>query len=148
MHTSTTTKRVLSWGAAVLLGLAVALPAAAHDGQKGSRVPLPAAHARQGDKCVEPTEVMRRDHMDMILHQRDETMHRGIRTVKHSLKGCVDCHADPKTGSVLGKDGFCAACHAYTAVSIDCFSCHTDKAGSKPAGLVEGGAQPARGNKP
>lgn len=79
----------------------------------------------KGDKCVEPTEDMRRNHMKYILHQRDLTMHEGIRTKQHSLKNCIDCHADPKTNSVLGKDGFCASCHAYAAVTIDCFSCHS-----------------------
>ncbi len=100
---------------------------------KPARVPLPVTKTYQGDKCVEPTEVMRRDHMKFILHQRDETMHRGIRTTKYSLKECVNCHADPKTGSVLGQDGFCASCHQYAAVTIDCFSCHTDKAEKSPA---------------
>ena len=79
----------------------------------------------KGDKCVRPTEDMRRNHMKYILHQRDQTMHEGIRTARYSLKNCVDCHADPKTNSVLGKDGFCASCHQYAAVSIDCFSCHS-----------------------
>ena len=82
---------------------------------------------------MEPTEVMRRDHMKMILHQRDETMHQGIRTVKHSLKNCVNCHADPKTESVLGHNGFCESCHTYAAVTMDCFGCHTDKAEKKLA---------------
>jgi hypothetical protein len=66
--------------------------------------------------------------MNMILHQRDKTMHQGIRTTKYSLKNCVNCHADPQTNSVLGADGFCVSCHQYTAVSIDCFSCHSSKA--------------------
>ena len=85
----------------------------------------------KGDKCVEPTDVMRRNHMDFILHQRDDTMRRGIRTSKHSLKECINCHADPKTNSVLGEDGFCSGCHQYTAVSVDCFGCHNDKAETK-----------------
>lgn len=115
--------------------LTAGLPASAvvAQEQKTTRVPLPAVKIYQGDRCVEPTEVMRRDHMKFILHQRDETMHRGIRTSKHSLKECVNCHADPKTGSVLGQDGFCASCHTYAAVSIDCFTCHTDKAEKRPA---------------
>lgn len=92
---------------------------------KAGRVPLPVHAITQGEKCVEPTEEMRRNHMEKILHQRDETMHRGIRTTQHSLKNCVDCHADPKTNSVLGKDGFCESCHRYASVSIDCFSCHS-----------------------
>ena len=83
-----------------------------------------------GEKCVEPTDVMRRQHMDLIQHQRDETMHKGIRgiTAKHSLKGCIDCHVgyDDKGEAVsINDEGqFCQSCHNYAAVSIDCFSCH------------------------
>jgi hypothetical protein len=102
------------------------------------RVPTPVIKVHKGDKCVEPTEVMRRDHMNMILHQRDETMHRGIRSSKHSLKECINCHADPVTNSVLGPEGFCEACHTYAAVSMDCFSCHTPTAESKAAALGDG----------
>ena len=113
------------------------VPAFAVEAKKSSRVPLPKVNITQGEKCVEPTEVMRRNHMQFILHQRDNTMHRGIRTTPHSLKNCVNCHADPQTGSVLGKDGFCQNCHIYAAVHIDCFGCHTDKAekmtGAAPA---------------
>ena len=112
---------------AVFAGALLASAAPASE-KKSGRVPLPTVTIVQGEKCVEPTDVMRRRHMDFILHQRDETMHRGIRTNQHSLKNCVNCHADPQTGSVLGKDGFCQSCHAYTAVTIDCFGCHTDKA--------------------
>lgn len=112
--------------------LATGSIASAHgDEQKNkSRVPVPQHSIAKGDKCVEPTDVMRKRHMEFILHQRDETMHKGIRTKQHSLKNCINCHADPKTGSVLGKDGFCESCHAYAAVSIDCFSCHSAKANS------------------
>lgn len=95
---------------------------------KSTRVPVPLFKITKGDKCVEPTDIMREQHMEFILHQRDETVHRGVRTSKHSLKNCISCHADPVTKSVLGKEGFCEACHAYAAVSMDCFSCHTDKA--------------------
>lgn len=98
--------------------------------QSAGRVPFPQHSITKGKKCVEPTDVMRKRHMEFILHQRDKTMHGGIRTTKHSLKNCINCHADPQTKSVTGKDGFCESCHAYTAVSIDCFGCHTDKAHS------------------
>ena len=40
------------------------------------------AHA---EHCVEPTEIMRRNHMDFLLHQRDETVLKGVRTQKYSL---------------------------------------------------------------
>jgi hypothetical protein len=118
------------------LGLATSSIASGHGDEKhsNSRVPVPKHKITKGEKCVEPTDVMRKNHMEFILHQRDKTMHQGIRTTKHSLKNCVNCHADPETKSVLknadGSEGFCAECHSYTAVSIDCFGCHTDKANS------------------
>ena len=90
-----------------------------------ARVALPVVKIEKGEKCVAPVDEMRRNHMKMLVHQRDQTMHRGIRSTQHSLKGCIDCHASPKTNSVLGKDGFCASCHAYTAVRMDCFECHS-----------------------
>ena len=48
--------------------------------------PLPEIPKGKGDQCVEETSLMRTNHMEMILHQRDETMYKGIRTKKHSLK--------------------------------------------------------------
>lgn len=89
-----------------------------------ARTARPTIIIEKPGKCVEDTDLMRRDHMKYILHQRDRTVHLGIRTEKHSLKNCVNCHASSKTNSVLGKDGFCASCHAYASVSMDCFSCH------------------------
>lgn len=87
--------------------------------------PLTGVYPGKGKKCVAPVAVMRRYHMQFLLHQRDLTVHEGIRTKRFLLTNCVDCHADPKTHSVLGKHGFCASCHAYAAVQIDCFSCHS-----------------------
>ncbi len=113
--------------------LVAAGSAIAHEKKKDSRVPMPHMDVPQGVKCDEPAEVMRRDHMKFILHKRDDTMHNGIRTSKHSFKNCVNCHVNPKTGSVLGKEGFCASCHHYAAVKIDCFECHTDRAEKKAA---------------
>jgi hypothetical protein len=116
---------MMRFAAAVLAAVLTVAGFAEAQDKRASRVAVPVVKIEKGDACVAPTEEMRRDHMNMLLHQRDETMHRGIRTVKHSLKGCVDCHASRETGSVLGKDGFCSSCHTYAAVSLDCFECHT-----------------------
>jgi hypothetical protein len=91
------------------------------------RVPKPVIEIDKPGKCVEDTATMRREHPDMLRHQRDLTMHEGIRTRAHSLKECVGCHASRKTGSVLGAKGFCQSCHDYASVRIDCFSCHASK---------------------
>ena len=95
---------------AKLLGclLAVVLVSSATAAETDKTAALgPVIKIYKGDKCVRPTEFMRRNHMQLILHQRDETMHEGIRTQKYLLTNCIDCHANPKTNSVLGKDGFC-----------------------------------------
>ncbi len=119
----------------------------AAEDQAKTRVPLPKVVIERGDKCVEPTADMRRYHMDYIQHQRDETTRKGIRTKDHSLKNCVDCHASPKTNSVLGKDGFCESCHTYASVTIDCFSCHSASP-EKPTAPVVGGPRPADSHIP
>jgi hypothetical protein len=93
--------------------------------KQASRVAVPAIKIEKGEACVAPVAEMRRDHMKMLLHQRDRTMRQGLREPRFSLKGCVDCHASQKTGSVLGKEGFCSSCHEYAAVSMDCFECHS-----------------------
>jgi len=112
--------------------LTVAGFAAAGD-KRASRVAVPAIKIERGDACVAPTEEMRRDHMKMLLHQRDRTMRQGLRESRFSLKNCVECHASRETGSVLGKEGFCSSCHAYASVSMDCFECHTPVRQSRAA---------------
>ena len=104
--------------------LALILPVLAFGSE---RVPKPVIEIAKPGKCVEDTATMRREHPDMLKHQRDLTMHEGIRTRTHSLKVCVACHASPKTGSVLGQNGFCQSCHEYASVRIDCFNCHASK---------------------
>jgi len=109
--------------------LAVTMSANAGDGG----VPLPhLSKATDGENCVEPVDVMRRQHMVFLQHQRDDTLREGIRGQKHSLNGCIDCHAtaDPKIagGKIRTLKPFCAQCHDYAAVSLDCFSCHNPTA--------------------
>ncbi len=110
--------------------------AAAATALAAGRTPIPALEpARAGTQCVEPPAVMRRQHMDLLRHQRDDTVHGGIRGARHSLKGCIDCHASRQTASVAAAPGdFCVSCHRYAAVSIDCFECHTGKAAAVAAG--------------
>ena len=60
-----------------------------------SGVPYPAITRGKGESCVAETDFMRRNHMNLLAHQRDATMRRGIRTMRFSLKECVACHAVP-----------------------------------------------------
>ena len=97
--------------------------------------------ARAGP-CVEDPKLMRRTHMDFLKHDRDGTVRRGIRTLKHSLAACVDCHASTRDNRVLGSERhFCQGCHGYAAVKVDCFDCHASTA--RPAATAA--AAPATG---
>ena len=113
---------VLAWTVAASAALA----------QPAGRTPLPVVErAVQGSQCVAEPSVMRRNHMEMLKHQRVDTVRAGARSGQFSLKGCIECHASRETGSVAkGETNFCVSCHAYAAVRIDCFECHA----SKPAG--------------
>ena len=128
------------------------------------RTPLPTIEpAAKGEQCVADPEFMRRNHMDLLKHQRDDTVFRGIRSAgppqaagaasggrseasggptsgsaRNSLKECIACHASSKTGSVAKTEtNFCVSCHSYAAVKIDCFECHT----AKPATLAQRGSK-------
>ena len=121
--------------AAGIIAAVLALAGFADTGeQRARRVAVPVVKIEKGDACVAPIGEMRRDHMKMLLHQRDRTLRQGLREPRFSLKNCIDCHAGRETGSVLGKDGFCSSCHAYAAVSVDCFECHTPLRQSRAAG--------------
>ena len=121
--------------AGIMAGLLVAIAGYAGTAEKpATRVAMPVVKIERGEKCVAPVEEMRRNHMKMLLHQRDRTVHQGLRETRSSIKGCIDCHASEKTGSVLGKEGFCSSCHTYASVKIDCFECHTPLRQTKTAG--------------
>ena len=130
---------------APLMVFGVALAAPGTDLETQSRVPKPAIERGKGDKCVNDTEFMRKNHMTLLKHQRDETVHSGIRTRQYSLNGCIECHASQKSGRVIGSDeNFCQGCHSYAAVKLDCFECHASKPQSKVSlmGIRETGNVP------
>jgi hypothetical protein len=98
-----------------------------------AETPFPTVHEPSDEslKCIQPEDEMRRNHMNYILHERDETMHEGVRNEPGSLAACIDCHVEPNSeGEIAGidsKEHFCNACHQYASVQIDCFQCHADR---------------------
>jgi hypothetical protein len=103
---------------------------------KAGRTAKPVIEIANPGKCVAPVDEMRRNHMEMLKHQRDRTMRQGIRGEPASLNACIECHASKKTGSVLGSnENFCQSCHSYAAVKLDCWDCHQPKAGFKATGV-------------
>jgi len=120
-----------------ILGIALVLSLSpAYAGDSNGPVIPKATKSAGKDKCVLPVAEMRRNHMNHILHQRDATVHEGIRTKQFSLTECVNCHvpAKPKGQEirVTSSEHFCNSCHTYTAVSIDCFQCHSDQPTTNP----------------
>lgn len=113
---------------AAVLPILMAVPLSAAAGASG-----PVVKIENPGACIAPAEEMRRNHMEMLKHQRDRTMRQGIRGEKASLNECINCHASKSTGSVLGHDGFCQSCHTYAAVKLDCWDCHQPKAGNHQA---------------
>ena len=113
----------------LLVGLS-ALPMMSFAGDLGPVLPKAKANASEETKCVEPVGVMRRDHMEFLKHKRDETLREGVRTKKHSLVECIDCHVTPNDKGEIARFGddehFCSSCHNYAAVNVDCFDCHSD----------------------
>ena len=128
-------RSVLGWLAAALSALLLAgvMPATAADevgARSGQKL------IAKGDKCVRDVEYMRRNHMNILKHQRDETMYKGIRGTPDSLKTCIECHVNPKTNSVASsKEDFCMGCHNYAAVKPDCFECHSSKPKAPAGGM-------------
>lgn len=120
-----------------MAALLISGAAFAGDSLLPSYPPANASATAEGRNCVEPKDVMRRQHFSFILHQRDETMHRGIRTKKHSLKHCVECHSakdDSGAPVPINAEGqFCSSCHEFAAVTIDCFECHATVPAEKSA---------------
>ncbi len=114
-------------GRLIALAIVGALLAPCLEAQAKSYV-VPDSRAARLEQCVEPTDVMRRNHMELIRHQRDRTVHQGIRSSKHSLAGCISCHVSyqggPEPIPVVAEGQFCQTCHAHAAVTLDCFDCH------------------------
>ena len=109
-----------------MFGLGLALTGGTALAESGG----PTIEKARGGSCVAAPEVMRRTHPELLKHQRNETVHLGMRDGRASLKACVECHASTKSGSVaaVGTD-FCVSCHSYAAVKIDCFECHASRPG-------------------
>ena len=123
------------WAAAAMLALVSAfvwVPGgyAQQSAHKDVKAATPGA-AEKGGQCIRETSFMRKNHMNLILHKRDQTMHKGIRTRDASLAECVTCHAkkDDRGQFMTTKNPkhFCRGCHDKVAVAIDCFECHASR---------------------
>jgi cytochrome c553 len=117
----------------LVMMLGLAMPALAEE----RSVYWPQIPAATGQPHPEGNEYMRKQHMEMMKHDRDATMYDGDREVKASLSECFECHTvkDDQGTPVTYSDEkhFCRTCHDFAAVKVDCFMCHR----STPDGFEE-----------
>ena len=86
---------------------------------------------KDATRCVEDTQFMTANHMDLLNQWRDAVVREGKKEYTSSsgekylmsLTGtCMGCHTDRST--------FCARCHDYTDVEPGCWDCHIERKGS------------------
>ena len=83
--------------------------------------------AEKGKECVEPTEWMQAEHMQLLDEWRD-TVVRNAERIYVNAEGkefnmslsntCLDCHSN--------KTEFCDRCHEYASIEPYCWDCHID----------------------
>ena len=69
----------------------------------------------KGD-CVRDTAWMKRNHMLLLKHSRDDVVRDGVRKEPDGIKGCRSCHPY--------REEFCDQCHDYVGIEPECWSCH------------------------
>ena len=95
----------------------------------GSMTPVPELEltekAKQAEKCIEDTEFMTKDHMQLLDDWRHAVVRDGNRLyisadgteyVASLSDTCMDCHSN--------KADFCDRCHDYVSADPYCWDCH------------------------
>ena len=85
----------------------------------------------KGEKCIEDTEWMVANHMELLKKFREMAIREGKRiytsetygtTYNASISECFRCH---------DYENFCKKCHEYAGVSVYCWTCHTPGLGKE-----------------
>lgn len=90
-------------------------------------IDTPQIRALEVKKCIEDTEYMRANHMELLLDWRTQVV-RGENKIYVAEDGqeylmcieetCLECHSN--------KEEFCDVCHEYAGVEPNCWECHND----------------------
>lgn len=90
----------------------------------------PTIQALEEQECIEDTEFMRSNHMELLADWKISVVRDGNKVYvaedgqeyMMSLQNtCLDCHSN--------KEEFCDACHKYAEVEPNCWSCHVGTEG-------------------
>lgn len=113
--------------ALVIAGCVVALFLGAIWGTHRGPVALPVIPEAHGH-CVLPTATIRREHMMLLRTVREEIVRHASGNPADRLTRCVSCHVQTNAAGqpipINAPGQFCASCHAYVGVHLDCFACH------------------------
>ncbi|MFP4039772.1 MAG: sulfate reduction electron transfer complex DsrMKJOP subunit DsrJ [Desulfosudaceae bacterium] len=84
--------------------------------------------AKKAEKCVEATEFMTTEHMNLLDQWRERVVRDAERVYVNSegesfdmslTNTCLDCHSN--------YSDFCNKCHTYASVRPYCWDCHNTK---------------------
>lgn len=88
----------------------------------------PEIQALTDKQCIEDAEFMRTNHMQLLSDWKVSVVREGNRTYVSEASGeqytmslqntCLECHSN--------KDQFCDACHDYTDITPNCWTCHVE----------------------
>lgn len=87
----------------------------------------PQIRALEVKKCIEDTQYMRANHMELLSEWKSQVVRGGNRiyTAKDGQQylmcieeTCLECHSN--------KEEFCDICHKYAGVEPNCWDCHND----------------------
>jgi len=70
----------------------------------------------KGKDCVRPEDWMRKNHMSLLKHVREDAVRQGHPAGDTGLRGCISCHPN--------RAQFCDSCHSYVGASPECWHCH------------------------
>jgi hypothetical protein len=94
---------------------------------KAAKAPTPelTAKAQEAKTCIEPTAIMKTQHMKILDTWRNEVVRENNRLYTSSTgkiydmsleNTCMSCHSN--------KTQFCDQCHNYVGVTPFCWNCH------------------------
>ncbi len=113
--------------ALVIAGLSVLIFFGAIWADHRGTVPVPLVPTAQGH-CVLPTALMRSEHMMLLRQVREQIVRDDKNDRTDRLTNCIACHVQTNSAGapipINQRGQFCAACHTYVGVHLDCFACH------------------------
>jgi len=110
----------------VLVGFPIWYPLVAEGDATQPELELPT----DATECVEATDYMTANHMDLLNQWRNAVVRDGERDYTASsgevfnmslTETCLGCHEN--------RDAFCTRCHDYANVAPKCWDCHVEPAG-------------------